>query len=272
MKTPDRASPSDNRGVFFDESSVDSPPNRESTDTTIIDIMPINKQNNPDDLTTMMKKIAIEGKAPCKVAYEHEAVYFQDSHHNKMVAIRVRLPSALLDTHSNISLKMRGNQQYLCITNEVNPYFFGKAVTEAMLGPILNTEGREWENYKHQQEDVLKGLRKQHGKCTAGGIEEEEMGDNKPIMSCFEIKLDFVCDDIFDTSVRSYPKTGHQFIRMLVPGITNKKRDIEILTLVSVVLVSKVKVISKQARSTPVKRDHIGLIENCESDSEDEVL
>ena len=219
-----------------------------------------------------MKKIAIEGKAPCKVTYKHEAVYFQDLHHNKMVAIKVRLPSALLDTHSTIALKMRGNQQYLCIINEVNPYFFGEAVTEAMLGPILNMTGREWENYKHHQEDVLKGLRKQHGKCTAGGIEEMEMGENKPVMLYFEIKLDFVCDDVFDNSVRSYPKTGHQFIRMLVPGITNKKRDIEILTLVSVILVSKVKEIEKKVKSTPIKRDHIGLIENCETDSEDEVL
>ena len=208
-------------------------------------------------------------KIPRKVIYEHEAVYFQDSNHNKMVAIKIRLPSASIDNDFTLQLNMKGKFQYLCITNQVNNYFFSDGVTEATVGPLLGGEGRAWENFKHEQEVVQRNLQKDHGKYLIGG-REEEAEENEPIMSCFELKLDFVCDDIFDSNLTNYPRTGHLFQRIMVPGKTRKKRDIECMTLLSVVLVSKVKVEKKKIKSTPVKRDVYAFIGNLESDTDDD--
>ena len=118
---------------------------------------------------------------------------------------------------------------------------------------------------------MQKKLRKEHGKKAS----EEDEDDNcntkdNPITSCFELKLDFVCDNIFDDNVKDYPRTGHLFQQILVPGKTRKKKDIEIMTVVSIVLVSKKKVEKKKAKSTPVKRDIYSLIQDLESDDDDE--
>ena len=93
-----------------------------STNTASSENMP-----KDDHLVSMMKKVAIAEKKPRKVIYEHEAVYFQDAAHNKMIGIKVRLPSALLDEDIVINLKMKGNYQYLCICNKINQHFFFSA-------------------------------------------------------------------------------------------------------------------------------------------------
>ena len=223
-----------------------------------------------EDLTKMMKKVSLAEKKPRKVINEHDMVYFQDAAHNKMVAIKVRLPSASLDEDFGITLKMKGNYQYLCITNKVNQFFFCPNITAATIGPLLNTSGRAWENFKHEQEVVQKGLRREHGKCVPGGEEEEELGDDEPVMSTFELKLDFVCDDIFDETLQPYARTGHLFQRIMVPGKTKKKRDIECITVLSIVLVSKKKEEKRRAKRTPVKRDIYDLIQGLESDTDDD--
>ena len=82
----------------------------------------------------MMKKVSLAEKKPRKVIYEHEMVYFQDAAHNEMVAIKVRLPSALLDEDFGITLKMKGNYQYLCITNKVNQFFSVQTSQQQQLG------------------------------------------------------------------------------------------------------------------------------------------
>jgi len=224
----------------------------------------------PKDLVTMMKKVAIAEKKPRKVIYEHEAVYFQDAAHNKMVGIKVRLPSALMDDDIVINLKMKGNYQYLCICNKINQHFFSPHVTAATIGPLVSTHGRAWENFKHEQEVVQKSLRAAHGKCVPGGEEEQNLGEEEPVMSLFELKLDFVCDDLFDESLQPYPRTGHLFQRIMVPGKTRKKRDIECMTILSIVLVSKKKEEKKRAKRTPVKQDIYDLIQGLESDSDND--
>ena len=236
-----------------------------STNTASSENMP-----KDDHLVSMMKKVAIAEKKPRKVIYEHEAVYFQDASHNKMVAIKVRLPSALLDEDIVINLKMKGNYQYLCICNKINQHFFSPHVTAATIGPLVNTHGRAWENFKHEQEVVQKSLRAAHGKCVPGGEEEQNLGEEEPVMSLFELKLDFVCDDLFDESLQPYPRTGHLFQRIMVPGKTRKKRDIECMTILSIVLVSKKKEEKKRAKRTPVKQDIYDLIQGLESDSDDD--
>ena len=113
-------------------------------------------------------------------------------------------------------------------------------------------------------------MRREHGKCVPGGEEEEELGDDEPVMSTFELKLDFVCDDIFDETLQPYARTGHLFQRIMVPGKTRKKRDIECITVLSIVLVSKKKEEKRRAKRTPVKRDIYDLIQGRESDTDDD--
>ena len=111
-------------------------------------------------------------------------------------------------------------------------------------------------------------MRKKHGMYPAGSkgdwnyVNEED----KPILSTFAIKLDFICDDIFDPDVKKYPKTGHLFQRVIVPGATKKKKDCEFLTILTVVLVSKKKAERKKVKkSTPQKKDVMILFEDLES-------
>ena len=227
----------------------------------------VDKDEDEDNLlANMMKQVNIQKKAPRSTSYEHEIVYFQDSKHNKMVAIKIRLPSATLASDIDIKLKLRGKTQYLCVTHQVYPKFWSEALSIMSIGDILGVNNREWHNYRHEQEKVQTQLRKAHGKWVA---EDEEGQGEEPIMSVFELKLNFICDDIFDETLKEYPKTGFNFSKIAVPGETNRKKDVEFLTILTIVLVSKVKEEIKKGKNTPVKKQlYIG----CEDlvSSEDE--
>ena len=69
------------------------------------------EQEQQGDLIDMMKSVNIKKKAPRPMVYKHEVVYFQDSKHNKMVAIKVRLLSATISNHIDLLLKMKGKQK-----------------------------------------------------------------------------------------------------------------------------------------------------------------
>ena len=73
---------------------------------------------------------------------------------------------------------------------------------------------------------MQKALSRDYGKCAAGGKEEEELWDDETMMSTFELKLDFVCDNIFDETLQLYARTGHLFQQIMVPGKTKKKTNI----------------------------------------------
>ena len=233
---------------------------------------PAKQHNNEKEaelqfINSMMKQVAIE-KAPRKVTYEHEAVYYQDTNHNQMVAIRIRLPSASMDRDYDIKLKMVGKNQYLSITHKLCKNFLSSSASKATIGQIVGTVGREWENYMHNQEELHKNLKKAHGNSEGGELAGEKAG-GEGILSEFLLKLKFECDDIFDESLKEYPKTGHLFQRVMVPGVTRHKKDIEIMTIFSIVLVSKVKVERKQKKTPVKKRDVVDLVTDC-FDSDDE--
>ena len=67
-----------------------------------------------------------------------------------------------------------------------------------------------------------------------------------------------------------YPRTVHLFQQIMVPGKTRKKRDIEYITILSIVLVSKKKEEKKRAKRTPVKQDIYNLIQGLESDTDND--
>lgn len=213
--------------------------------------------DNEEELASMMTKVDLNKKVPRKLVLENEIVYFQDSRHNKLVALKIRLPSATMDSDVDLSLKMKSTSQYLHILMAHNPFFLHPKLTQNTVGKIIGTKGREWENFKHGQEVLHKKLRDENGKYS-----KDHEGDERtePIMSACEIKLDFICDDLFDDSVKAYPKTGYYFQRILVPGKKKSRggdRDAEWMTVLSVVLVSKEKVKPQKLKGTPVKESDI---------------
>ncbi len=221
--------------------------------------------NNEDEnvdmkLAEAMKEIAIS-KKPMKVYYENEFVYFEDTRKNQLVALKVRLPSAALHSDFELSLEIRGSSQYFCIKHKNNPIFHSELLTQATVGSIIKMRGREWHIFRQAQEKLHMEMRRHHG----GSEVLSDIDDaTEPIMVCCEIKLDFICDDIFDESLKQYAKTGYCFNRFLINGVTDKDEDQELITVLSAVLVSKKKVAVKKI-ATPQKMTTLNL---CRPDME----
>ena len=220
-----------------------------------------------------MKKAAISlkkppAKVPLKVIHEHEVVYFEDETHSKMVAITVRLPSATLFNEVNMSLVMKGTSQYLCIKTPMKQRFFDHDMAQANLANIIGDSGRRWENFLHEKEKGLVELRKKHGKWNAEQEEDAEEGQQEPIMSMMEVKLQFICYDIGDKWAKKEKDAGTFFQRHDIFGETKKLKHKEHLTVLTIVLAKKEKE-KPVNRQTPQKATNYAM-DTFEPDDDDE--
>ena len=200
------------------------------------------------------KKVAIKKKGPMPIMLEHEVTNFYDHKHNKMVAIRVRMPGATQSNHLKLSLKMKGSSQYLSIQLMMSPWFFAKGVNKQTFGAIFTIPSRNWHNFLQEQEKSQKQYRKAHGTWT----EKEEMdnfGGQEPVAAVCDIKLGFICDDLFDPTVpksKKYDGTNFLLAKVPLPGQNPKdEKDREIMSVLVVTLVAKEKE-PEPKQATPV--------------------
>ena len=78
-----------------------------------------------------------------------------------------------------------------------------------------------------------------------------EVGNDNSIISLTEIKLPFVCDDLFDSKVVPYRGTGIEFTRFCwSDGMTGR---VEVILKMEIVLVKKERNLAAAANSSTVQ-------------------
>ena len=178
-----------------------------------IEELEFEEENHQEILANMMGNIDLGGgrnagkKKKKELVYQGGAEYimyqFEDHENVSMVSIEMHLPSGATEEEYRVELvtDKRGRSQVVRIKHDVNRIFlsnqaFLKNHNQTKANVMYRAQGRK---------KYIKGLRLKY--CDAH--DSEKMS----IISHTNIKLPFVCDDIFDQEVVAYDGTGIEFTR-----------------------------------------------------------
>ena len=142
-----------------------------------------------------------------ELVYQGGAEYilyeFEDRENTAMVCIEMHLPSGAGEDEYRVELvtDKRGKSQVVRVKHDINRIFLSNQV-------FLKNHDETEANVMHRaqgRKKYIKGLREKF--C------DEHDPDKMSIIAHTDIKLPFVCDDIFDPEVVAYDGTGIDFSR-----------------------------------------------------------